>query len=134
MTHSFPTRRSSDLLGMGGTAAIALIVSVAFILRGLWPVAIYGAIEILLIAAAAWSFARHVRDGETVTLLTDGRMIIDVQAGDATTRHVFNRNWTRLVNQPEHGRAYVSSPVHNAPLVIRSHLENKKIEHTQKAQ
>src|SRR3546814_16665005 len=101
MTHSFPTRRSSDLLGMGGTAAIALIVSVAFILRGLWPVAIYGAIEILLIAAAAWSFARHVRDGETVTLLTDGRMIIDVQAGDATTRHVFTRNWTRLLHQPD---------------------------------
>ncbi|HYG41506.1 MAG TPA: DUF2244 domain-containing protein [Bordetella sp.] len=88
------------LLGMGGTAAIALLVSLYFALRGLWPVAVYGAAEILLIAGATLSFARHVRDGETVTLLADGRMIVEVHTGGATTRHVFNRNWARLVRLP----------------------------------
>ncbi|MBV7486137.1 DUF2244 domain-containing protein [Bordetella sp. BOR01] len=89
------------LLGMGGTAAIALLVSLYFTLRGLWPVAVYGAAEILLIAGATLSFARHVRDGETVILLADGRMIVEVHSGAATTRHVFNRNWARLVRRPD---------------------------------
>ncbi|MBO9353835.1 DUF2244 domain-containing protein [Bordetella petrii] len=89
------------LLGMAGTAGIALVVSLVFSWRGLWLVGVYGALEIALIAGATLSFARHVRDGETVTLLTDGRMIIDVYAGGTATRHVFNRNWARLVRQPE---------------------------------
>jgi len=88
------------LLGMGGTAAIALLVSLYFALRGLWPVAVYGAAEIALIVCAWLSFARHVRDGETVMLLADGRLIVDVQRGAATTRHVFNRAWARLVRMP----------------------------------
>src|SRR3546814_863640 len=89
------------LLSMAGTALIALLVSLVFCWLGLWLVGIYGAFEILLIAGASLSFCRHVRDGETVTLLTDGRMIVDVFTGGATTRHVFNRNWARLVRRPD---------------------------------
>lgn len=89
------------LLGMGGAAAIALVVSLVFVMRGLWPVAVYGAIEIALLAGAGLSFARHVRDGETVTLLDDGRMIVEVHMGRSTTRHIFNRNWARLVRQAD---------------------------------
>lgn len=40
------------LLGMAFTAGIALAVSLCFALRGLWPVAVYGAAEILLLAGA----------------------------------------------------------------------------------
>ena len=89
------------LLGMGFTAGIALAVSLGFALRGLWPVAVYGAAEILLLAGAALSFTRHVRDGETIMLLADGRLVVDVQSGPAVTRHVFNRNWARLVRPPD---------------------------------
>ncbi|MBO1110914.1 DUF2244 domain-containing protein [Bordetella petrii] len=120
------------LLGMGGTAAIAFVVSVVFALRGLWPVAVYGAIEILLLAGAALSFMRHVRDGETVTLLSDGRMIVEVYAGGATTRHVFNRNWARLVRQPDavetlwlhYGTARLRLARH-VPVERRRHLETE---------
>lgn len=89
------------LLGMAGAAGIALLISLIFSWRGLWLVGFYGALEIALIAGATLSFVRHVRDGETVTLLTDGRMIVDVYRGNNATRHVFNRNWTRLVRLPE---------------------------------
>lgn len=88
------------LMGTAGTVAIALLVSLYFTLRGLWPVAVYGAAEIALIVGASLSFARHVRDGETVMLLADGRLIVDVHRGMATTRHVFNRDWARLVRLP----------------------------------
>lgn len=89
------------LLGMAGTAGIALLISLIFSWRGLWLVAFYGVLEIALIAGATLSFARHVRDGETVTLFTDGRMVVDVYTGSDATRHVFNRNWARLVRLPE---------------------------------
>lgn len=85
------------LQGMAATAGLVLAVSLAFSWRGLWLVALFGAMEIALIVGATVCFARHVRDGETVTLLTDGRMIVDICTAGNTTRHVFNRNWARLV-------------------------------------
>lgn len=82
---------------MAATAGLVLVISLVFSLRGLWMVAVFGALELTLIVAATFVFARHVRDGETITLLDDGRMLVDVCVAGRTTRHVFNRNWARLV-------------------------------------
>lgn len=87
------------LMGSGGLLAICISVAFYFWLRGFWVVCLFCGGEMISIVAASVCYARHARDGEIVSLLRDGRLVIQVDDGLRHTEHVFNPNWARLVRQ-----------------------------------
>jgi len=84
-----------SLLGVSGLVALCGLAA------GLPLISAFCLVEMAVIVYAALDFARHARDGEKVTLLADGRLVLEIQDGLRTTRHEFNRHWLRIVRQDE---------------------------------
>jgi len=86
---------------VGSLLGVSAAVAICALAVGLPIVSAFCLGEMGLILYAALEFARHARDGEKVTLLDDGRLILEIQDGQQTVRHELNRDWLRIVRQDD---------------------------------
>jgi len=82
---------------VGGLLGLLAAVAAAGWAVGLPFVSAFCLPEMVLVAYAGVAYARHARDGERLTLLADGRLILEIQDGPRLVRHELNRHWSRIV-------------------------------------
>jgi uncharacterized membrane protein len=100
-------------LVVGSLAAIALVISLAFALRGAWMILPFAGLEVLVVYLAFRCLERHAGDFESLSIQDDRVLIVRRERGEVS-RHEFNRYWAQVVLQPSQwGRQVV--------LALRSH-------------
>ncbi|KQW43647.1 MULTISPECIES: DUF2244 domain-containing protein [unclassified Roseateles] len=91
-TTSWQLRRNCSLtpcqaLLAASVPALALLgVSLAAAAQGMWWVVLFALLNIVVLAAALCSYARHALDGETLRLGEDGMLHIEQQCGTRLQR------------------------------------------------
>lgn len=78
-------------------ALISLFSSLAFVLKGAWPVLVFFVIDFFLIYLAFKLNYRSARKFEQITLRRDGLNVLKSEASGRSTNHAFNPFWTRFV-------------------------------------
>lgn len=79
---------------------LSLLIAAPFALQGAPVVLAFAGLELLAIGAALLVFARHVRDGETLTLSGRG-LTVEQSHGSRTSRLEFRAGWVSV--EPRHG-------------------------------
>lgn len=94
--------RATDSLGrrhrwqvFGALAAVSLVLALAFVAAGAWPVLPYSLLEIGVLAGAFAWFDRHAGDWERLVVAGD-RVVVEQAAGGRCERREFNRYWLRV--------------------------------------
>jgi uncharacterized membrane protein len=82
---------------MGLLMGISALVAAGCWIRGIWLVPVFCGAELVAISAAAFAYACHAIDGETVTLTEDGHVRVDVDRGLKHAAHVLDSRRVRLV-------------------------------------
>ena len=75
--------------------AVSLVIAVAFWLQGAVLVLPFAWLELSAVGAAFLVYARHARDGETISL--QGRqLVVELETAGHRERAEFNREWVRV--------------------------------------
>jgi len=78
-----------------GLCVISLLISVPFALQGAVVVLAFAGLELLAVGAALLVFARHVRDGDTLTL-TGSRLQVEQIRGHRRVCSEFHAGWVSV--------------------------------------
>lgn len=84
-------------------AVLSLCVAVFFWLMGATLVAPFALVEMLAVAVAFVVFARHVNDGESVSL-TGAALVVEQETAGRIKRSEFALPWVRVRALPDSGR------------------------------
>jgi uncharacterized membrane protein len=74
---------------------VSLAIGLAFWWRGAVLVLPFAWLELAAVGAAFLVYARHARDGETISL-EGGRLVVELENGGRLERAEFNRDWVRV--------------------------------------
>ena len=97
--------RRNDSLGgrrwivFAALASVSLVLALAFVAAGAWPVLPYSVLEIALLGCAFAYIERHAGDWERLTVAGD-RVVVERAAGGKRERREFNRYWLRVEVEP----------------------------------
>jgi uncharacterized membrane protein len=100
-------------LVVGSLAAISLVISLAFAVRGAWMIMPFAGLEVLLVYLAFRCLEQHAGDFESLSIQDDRVLIVRRERGEVS-RHEFNRYWAQVVLQPSRWGRHVV-------LALRSH-------------
>jgi uncharacterized membrane protein len=95
------SRRNDSLGGrqrwlvFGALAGVSLSLATAFALAGAWPVLMYSALELALLAMAFRLVARGAGEWERLTVAGD-RVVVERHWRGGDERHEYNRYWVRV--------------------------------------
>jgi uncharacterized membrane protein len=76
-------------------AGVSFAIALSFAALGAWMVFPFAGLEIAALAAAFYLQGRHAGDYEKLAL-ADGRLVIEVRDGEATSRDEMNAAWARV--------------------------------------
>jgi uncharacterized membrane protein len=79
----------------GGLCLLSLLISVPFALQGAAVVLVFAGLELLAVGAALLVFARHVRDGETLTL-AGTQLHVEQVHGSRLLHSEFHAGWVSV--------------------------------------
>lgn len=99
-------RPGQYLAAMGLLMGISALVAIACWIRGIWLVPVFCCIELTAVSAAALAYARHAIDGETVVLVGNREVRVDVDRGLRHDRYVLPAQGLRLIRD-EDGALYL---------------------------
>lgn len=104
LEYSVVARRNDSMPGrrwqvFGVLAAVSLVLALAFVAVGAWPVLPYSVLEIGVLACAFAYVERHAGDWERLTVAGD-RVVVEQAAGGRRQRREFNRYWLRVEVEP----------------------------------
>ena len=88
-----PGQCLAGIASLDGALAILGLGALAY---GLWVITLFCIVDLLAVSLAGLVYMRHARDGDTLHLLDDGSLVVEVERGGETTRQVFNRNWVHV--------------------------------------
>lgn len=80
--------------------AVSLLIALGFAFNGAPVVLAFAGLELLVLGAALLVYARHARDGDTLTLAGQELSVEQAQGG-VTQRTLFRAEWVRV--EPAHG-------------------------------
>ncbi|HYW58554.1 MAG TPA: DUF2244 domain-containing protein [Polaromonas sp.] len=74
---------------------VSLGIAAFFWSQGVPLVLPFASLELLLVVAAFWSYARHATDGERI-VLQGGQLVVELESAGRLERAEFNRQWVRV--------------------------------------
>lgn len=74
---------------------VSLGIAAFFWSQGATMVLPFASLELLVVGAAFWSYARHAADGERI-VLQGGQLVVELESAGRLERAEFNRQWVRV--------------------------------------
>ncbi len=87
------------LVWYGSMCGVSALIAGAFWMLGAALVAPFAGLELVLVGAALWVYARHATDHEHIVLLP-GRITVEQVAAGARRRTEFSAAWVRVAPEP----------------------------------
>ncbi|NYE22256.1 DUF2244 domain-containing protein [Pigmentiphaga litoralis] len=84
------------LAGIASLDGVLAILGAGALAYGLWVITLFCLVDVLAVSLAGLCYMRHARDGETLSLMDDGSVVVEAERGGNSTRQVFNRNWVHV--------------------------------------
>jgi len=95
LAHNCSLTPAAAKLFFGATCLFSLSFALFFVLRGLWPILPFWAIEMAALGAALYASMQRRKYGQTV-LITDSRVSLVTRTRQGEAKQEFARHWAKV--------------------------------------